>query len=141
MARSVAGARSRAAAVAGPAGPLGRRLGPVLRARREDAAGRAKSAEAEVRGPDPGHLGAGPDRGLLVQLSPGALRRGVRHPRRRRGGGPHGVPRLRTRARGDGAVQDPRIQARDLAEGGARQAMAVTPTGAAEVVQAIAGLS
>ena len=46
------------------------------------------------------------DRVLLVQLPPGALRPRLRHPDRRRRGRAHRVPRLRPRARGDGAVQD-----------------------------------
>ena len=112
VARHVARARPRAAESLGLPAQVGRRRRSVLRPRRQDARGRPEGAEAEVRGAGAGDLAREADRGVLVQLPPGALRRTLRHQDRRRRGRAHGVPRLRPRARRDGAVPDARLRSR-----------------------------
>ena len=75
---------------------------------------------------------AGADRGRLLQLPPGPLRRGLRDRARRRRRRPHRLPRLRARADRAGAVPHPRPRPGRLAgrgPGGALARMSTATTG------------
>ena len=89
-----------------------------------------KRAEAEIRGARPGHLGREADGGLLVQLSPGALRPGLRDPDEGRRARPHRVPRLRARARVMALFKTHGFDPKSWPRRGPRAALAVTSVAA-----------
>src|SRR5581483_3831972 len=141
MARYVAAAGCRPAHLARAAREVRRGLRSVFRPWRQDSGRGPERAEAQVRGAGASDLEGRSDGGVLLQLPPGALRPHLRHPHPGRQHRQYGLPGIRPGAHRHGALQDPRLQAGELAERGRPEALALsTAAGAIDGLAAIKGL-